>query len=380
MVAPARPRTRCSGWRRVCARHRVPLTVRGGGTGNYGQCVPLHGGIVVDATGAEPRAATSSPAGAASRPARCMHDLNLAARASGQQLRMWPSTERVATRRRLHRRRAFGGIGSHPRTASWPTRGNVRRLPHRHAARTRRGCSTCVGADIQQAHHAYGSNGIITEVEVALDRRRRLAAHDRALRPATTAGAATSAWRAASTSPRIDAVPAVGGGAPHHAVLRRRCSDRSRTIADAMFAHGRAGHAAGLRGAGAGAWAARCRWSMARDRAAGRTACRRPTECAYNHTTLQALKADRGVDLPAGGLPAALGRRTLVVAQMQRFGDEAAASPGVQPLHGGEPWPSRCRWCTSFDAAQLRELIRELRGRRLLRSSTRTPVCSRTAA
>jgi FAD/FMN-containing dehydrogenase len=34
----------------VCVRHRVPLTVRGGGTGNYGQCVPLHGGIVMDAT------------------------------------------------------------------------------------------------------------------------------------------------------------------------------------------------------------------------------------------------------------------------------------------------------------------------------------------
>jgi FAD/FMN-containing dehydrogenase len=35
----------------ACARHRVPLTVRGGGTGNYGQCVPLHGGISLDMTG-----------------------------------------------------------------------------------------------------------------------------------------------------------------------------------------------------------------------------------------------------------------------------------------------------------------------------------------
>ena len=30
----------------ACARHRIPLTVRGGGTGNYGQCVPLEGGVV----------------------------------------------------------------------------------------------------------------------------------------------------------------------------------------------------------------------------------------------------------------------------------------------------------------------------------------------
>ena len=32
----------------ACARHRVPLTPRGGGTGNYGQAVPLHGGVVLD--------------------------------------------------------------------------------------------------------------------------------------------------------------------------------------------------------------------------------------------------------------------------------------------------------------------------------------------
>ena len=32
----------------ACARDRVPITVRGSGTGNYGQCMPLHGGVILD--------------------------------------------------------------------------------------------------------------------------------------------------------------------------------------------------------------------------------------------------------------------------------------------------------------------------------------------
>jgi len=30
----------------ACVQHRMPLTVRGAGTGNYGQCIPLEGGVI----------------------------------------------------------------------------------------------------------------------------------------------------------------------------------------------------------------------------------------------------------------------------------------------------------------------------------------------
>jgi len=32
----------------ACVKHQVPITVRGAGTGNYGQCIPLAGGVILD--------------------------------------------------------------------------------------------------------------------------------------------------------------------------------------------------------------------------------------------------------------------------------------------------------------------------------------------
>jgi FAD/FMN-containing dehydrogenase len=34
----------------VCVKYKVPLTIRGAGTGNYGQCIPLNGGVILETT------------------------------------------------------------------------------------------------------------------------------------------------------------------------------------------------------------------------------------------------------------------------------------------------------------------------------------------
>ena len=35
----------------MCNKYSIPLTLRGSGTGNYGQCVPLNGGVVMVMSG-----------------------------------------------------------------------------------------------------------------------------------------------------------------------------------------------------------------------------------------------------------------------------------------------------------------------------------------
>ncbi len=94
----ARPRDEAEVLRILTAARaaRVPVTVRGGGTGNYGQCVPMEGGIVLDMTAmATPIGITDGvvevEAGAK------MIDLDLWARERGWELKLWPSTKRTAT-------------------------------------------------------------------------------------------------------------------------------------------------------------------------------------------------------------------------------------------------------------------------------------------
>jgi len=329
----------------VCARHRVPLTVRGGGTGNYGQCVPLHGGITLDATALN-RVLRIEPGWASVEAGVLMHDLNLAARASGQQLCMWPSTERIAT---LGGFIAGGhsGIGS-IRHGILADPGNVRRLrivtledPPR--------VLDLEGADIARAHHAYGSNGILVEVDVALtafvEWQHTIALfdhYDEVLRFGLAAAAdpTIDLFQLSAVERRIT---------PYYAGLRDRLEDRDAMFAQVSPATLPAYEALAARMGGRVV----VKGTESELLAAGLPSA---TECAYNHTTLEALKSDRGVTYLQVAYPGPLDA-ALVARQMQRFGDEVLFHHEFSRA-GGENVAFALPLVHYFDEAQLRDLIR----------------------
>ncbi|MEX0853689.1 MAG: FAD-binding oxidoreductase, partial [Bauldia sp.] len=81
---------------RACARHRLPVTVRGGGTGNYGQAVPLAGGVVLDMTGLERTVKVTPGAGRFEAGTRLL-DIDRRLRPERWELRFHPSTRKQAT-------------------------------------------------------------------------------------------------------------------------------------------------------------------------------------------------------------------------------------------------------------------------------------------
>ena len=72
-------------------RHRVPVTVRGQGTGNYGQGIPLYGGLVIDTSKAT-RVLAVEDGWITAEAGASFVMLEKAARATGQELAILPST------------------------------------------------------------------------------------------------------------------------------------------------------------------------------------------------------------------------------------------------------------------------------------------------
>lgn len=148
----------------VCVKHKVPLTVRGAGTGNYGQCIPLAGGVILDLSRMQ-SVKWIKPGLACVEPGVKLAALDKQTREIGWEIRMAPSTYRTAT---------IGGfIGGGSGGIGSVTYGQLRDRGNLLACRvvTMEDQPRVVelrGDDVYKVAHAYGTNGIITELEIPL--------------------------------------------------------------------------------------------------------------------------------------------------------------------------------------------------------------------
>ncbi|MGA2945548.1 MAG: FAD-binding oxidoreductase [Xanthobacteraceae bacterium] len=146
----------------ACARHRVPITVRAGGTGNYGQAVPLQGGVLLDVMALS---ATEwiKPGIMRVGVGAKMNAIDAELLPLGFELRMHPSTKRTATIGGFVAG-GSGGIGS-------VNYGGLREPGNILAARIvtveeQPRIIELRGDAAQKINRAYGTTGIITALEM----------------------------------------------------------------------------------------------------------------------------------------------------------------------------------------------------------------------
>ncbi|MBT9317234.1 FAD-binding oxidoreductase [Leptothoe spongobia] len=149
---------------KACVTTKTPLTVRGAGTGNYGQCIPLEGGVILDLSKLN-QVKWVKPGIACVQAGAKLAAIDKITREQGWEIRMAPSTYRTATIGGFIGG-GSGGIGSIT-YGQLADRGNLTAVrvvtmenePHILELR---------GDQVQKVNHAYGTNGIITELEIPL--------------------------------------------------------------------------------------------------------------------------------------------------------------------------------------------------------------------
>ena len=150
---------------KTCYRHDVPVTTRGAGTGNYGQAMPLAGGCVMHLRHMD-KVKEIHPGRVICEPGVLLKDLDAATKAhSGQEIRIFSSTWATATIGGFIAG-GSGGVGS----CTWGALrdlGNIIRLRVVTMEKEPR-ILEFHGDDLARVSHAYGTNGIITEIEMPL--------------------------------------------------------------------------------------------------------------------------------------------------------------------------------------------------------------------
>jgi len=150
---------------RFCFAHNIPVTPRGAGTGNYGQAIPLSGGIVLDLSRMDRIDDITSDGVAICEPGVRLGVVETQARTVGWELRCYPSTIVKASVGGFLGG-GSGGIGS-------VLNGNLRDY------QTVRALEVVTMEQEPQVHflegqtvhdilHAWGTNGIISKIWLAL--------------------------------------------------------------------------------------------------------------------------------------------------------------------------------------------------------------------
>jgi hypothetical protein len=150
---------------RYCHAHDLPVTLRGAGTGNYGQAVPLHGGVVLDLALMDRVEAIEPEGVAVCQPGARLGVIENEARKTGWELRCYPSTIVKASVGGFLGG-GSGGIGS-------VAHGNLRDFQTVRALEvvTMEAEPRVVKHEGEAVHdilHAWGTNGVITRVWLAL--------------------------------------------------------------------------------------------------------------------------------------------------------------------------------------------------------------------
>src|SRR5580658_4757466 len=150
---------------RYCYTNDIPVTPRGAGTGNYGQAVPLHGGVLLDLSRMDEIESIGADGVAVCQPGVRLGVLEAEARKVGWELRCYPSTVVKASVGGFLGG-GSGGIGSVAhgalrdfatvRAMDVVTMEEEPRLVHHE------------GEAVHEILHAWGTNGIITRIWLAL--------------------------------------------------------------------------------------------------------------------------------------------------------------------------------------------------------------------
>jgi hypothetical protein len=150
---------------RYCYAHDIPVTARGAGTGNYGQAVPLHGGVLLDLSRMDQIESITPDGVAVCGPGVRLGVLEGEARKAGWELRCYPSTIVKASVGGFLGG-GSGGIGSVAhgalrdfftvRALDVVTMEDPPRVVHHE------------GEAVHEILHAWGTNGIITRIWLAL--------------------------------------------------------------------------------------------------------------------------------------------------------------------------------------------------------------------